>query len=299
MARAGKMIALKVRAIARTKAPGYYSDGGGLFLQISRFGAASWVFRYGVGGRLREMGLGSLDTIGLANARARARKAREQRLDGLGPIELPKATRLAAQLDTRRQSLSGIAPSATSPPINRPGATPSTLRNGAPRPAPTSIRIFGNLAVQAVDVGLVLKVIEPIWTAKPETASRMRGRIETPPLSDCPQDGVAGDATKCPTRRIVVDAGSKEPPIAAPITLSPSGRSPATWRPNRSWSRQVSRHRCRLPLPAASSWLPRRRQRIGLRRSCGIGRRRARSGRHRQYGKTSARRSRRSPSHSI
>jgi len=178
MARAGKMIALKVGANARTKAPGYYS-GGGLFLQISRFGAASWVFRYRVRGRLREMGLGSLDTIGLADARERARKAREQRLDGLDPIELRKATRLAAQLDTAKavtfrdcakRYIAAHQPAWRNP--KHAAQWGSTL--GA-----YVYPMFGNLAVQAVGVGLVLKVIEPIWTAKPETTSRVRGRIES------------------------------------------------------------------------------------------------------------------------
>jgi hypothetical protein len=60
------------------------------------------VFRYRIAGRLREMGLGSLDTIGLAAARERARKAREQRLDGLDPIEARKAARSAAQLEAAK-----------------------------------------------------------------------------------------------------------------------------------------------------------------------------------------------------
>ena len=60
----GRLSAVRVQS-ARKR--GYYGDGGGLFLQISRFGTASWVFRYRVAGRLREMGLGSFDTIGLAS----------------------------------------------------------------------------------------------------------------------------------------------------------------------------------------------------------------------------------------
>src|ERR1700720_4611414 len=102
MARSGKLTVLKLAAIVRANVPGYYSDGGGLFLQISRYGTASWVFRYRVAGRLREMGLGSLDTIGLAAARERAGKAREQRLDGLDPIEARKTAKLVAQLDAAR-----------------------------------------------------------------------------------------------------------------------------------------------------------------------------------------------------
>jgi integrase len=179
MARSGKLTVLKVAAIARAKVPGYYSDGGGLFLQISRFGTASWVFRYRVAGRLREMGLGSLDTIGLADARERARKAREQRLDGLDPIELRKTARLSARLDTAKADtfkdcakryIGAHQPSWRNP--KHAAQWGSTLESYV-------YPVFGDLAVQAVDVGLVLKAIEPIWTKKPETASRVRGRIES------------------------------------------------------------------------------------------------------------------------
>jgi integrase len=179
MARAGKMTALRVAAIARSKAPGYYGDGGGLFLQISRFGTPSWVFRYRVDGRLREMGLGSLDTIGLADARERARKAREQRLDGGDPIEQRKAARLAAGLasakaitfkECARRYIAAHQPTWRNP--KHAAQWGSTLETYV-------YPELGGLAVQAVDVGLVLKAIEPIWATKPETASRVRGRIES------------------------------------------------------------------------------------------------------------------------
>src|SRR5260370_14351208 len=178
MARAGRMAALKVAAIARAKAPGYYGDGGGLLLQISRFGTASWVFRYRVAGRLREMGLGSLDTIGLADARERARKAREQRLDGFDPIEVRKGARLAAQLDSAkavtfrecaRRYIAAHRPAWRNP---KHAAQWGSTLDAYVYP------VLDNLAVQAVDVGLVLKAIEPIWTEKPETAGRVRGRSE-------------------------------------------------------------------------------------------------------------------------
>jgi integrase len=179
MARAGKMTALKVAAAARAKVPGYCGDGGGLFLQVSRFGTASWVFRYRVAGRLREMGLGSLDTIRLADARERARKCREQRLDGLDPIEARKAAKLVAQLDAAkaitfkecaRRYIAAHQPAWRN--TKHAAQWGSTLEAYA-YPA------VGDLPVQAVDVGLVLKAIEPIWTVKPETASRVRGRIES------------------------------------------------------------------------------------------------------------------------
>ena len=73
MARTGKLTALKADKV---KASGYYGDGGGLFLQVSKYGSKSWVFRFKANGRLREMGLGSFNTYTLAKARERARECR-------------------------------------------------------------------------------------------------------------------------------------------------------------------------------------------------------------------------------
>ncbi|MBV9017557.1 MAG: integrase arm-type DNA-binding domain-containing protein [Alphaproteobacteria bacterium] len=179
MARAGKMTALKVARIARAKVPGYYGDGGGLFLQVSRFGTGSWVFRYRIGGRLREMGLGSLDTIGLAGARERARKAREQRLDGYDPIELRKAARLAAQLEAAKAIKFQEAARQYVATNKVQWKHPKHAMQWEKTLESYVFPVFGDLAVGAVDTGLVLRVVEPIWTIKPETASRVRGRIET------------------------------------------------------------------------------------------------------------------------
>ena len=179
MARVGKLTVLKVVAIARAKAPGYYSDGGGLFLQISRYGTASWVFRYRIDNRLREMGLGSLDTIGLADARERARKAREQRLDGLDPIEQRKRSRLSGQLD-RAKAMSFKECGRGYIGAHKTGwKSPVHARQWSTTLETSVYPMFGDLSVQAIDTGLVMKAIEPIWTTTPETASRVRGRIES------------------------------------------------------------------------------------------------------------------------
>ena len=103
MARLGKLTALKVAALARVKKPGFYGDGGGLYLQISRYGgSASWVFRYRTGGRLRDHGLGSLDTWSLAEARERARKCRQLRGEGRDPIDERRAEREQAKLEAAK-----------------------------------------------------------------------------------------------------------------------------------------------------------------------------------------------------
>src|SRR5260370_29552145 len=76
--------------------PGMYADGGCLYLQVTttkdgkRFNR-SWIFRYRIAGRLRDMGLGSVDTLSLSEARERAREQRQKRLDGIDPIDARRA----------------------------------------------------------------------------------------------------------------------------------------------------------------------------------------------------------------
>jgi hypothetical protein len=80
--------------------PGYHGDGNGLYLQVGVTGRKSWVFRFKEAGKLREMGLGSLHTIGLAEAREKARDCRRMRLDGADPIEERRRQR-AEKLKTK------------------------------------------------------------------------------------------------------------------------------------------------------------------------------------------------------
>jgi integrase len=169
---------LSPKGIEKAKNPGYYNDGGGLYLLIGPNGAKSWVFRYRVDGRLREMGLGPLYTVGLAEAREKARQCRHLRLDGNDPIEVRKATRTQAKLDAAKamtfaQCAERYIASHKAGWKNPKHAAqwPATLR--------TYVNpVFGSLPVQSIDVGLVMKAIEPLWTVKPETAGRVRGRIE-------------------------------------------------------------------------------------------------------------------------
>lgn len=178
---------LSALAVSRTKKPGMYADGGGLWLQVTE-GAPdehgrrpinrSWIFRYMLHSRARAMGLGPLHTVSLADARERATHARRQRLDGIDPIEARKAAMTAARLDAAKSIT--FADCAT----RYIEAHKAGWRNEKHADQWTSTLdtyaapIIGKLPVQSVDVGLVLKVLEPIWRTKPETASRVRGRIE-------------------------------------------------------------------------------------------------------------------------
>jgi integrase len=176
--RTGKLTALRVGQIVRAAKPGYTGDGGGLYLQISKYGTPSWCFRYRVGARPREAGLGSLDTWSLAEVRDRAREFRQQRALGKDPIEERKAQRTAAKIEAAKAMTFGACAEAYIEAHAAGWRNPKSRKQWQSSLREYVFPAFGDLPVQAVDVGLVLKAIEPIWNAKSETASRVRGRIE-------------------------------------------------------------------------------------------------------------------------
>jgi integrase len=141
-------------------------------------GTKNWVLRYMLNRKARWMGLGPLPLYGLREARARALDARRRRHEGIDPIEARRAERAKLRLEAARAvTFKECAETYIS--SHRAGwrndkhkyQWPATLTAYA-------YPVIGGLPVQAVDTGLVLKVLEPIWTTKPETASRVRQRIE-------------------------------------------------------------------------------------------------------------------------
>jgi integrase len=171
----GKLTAL---GVARTKAPGLYSDGSGLNLQIAPSGARSWIFRYQHAGRRRYMGLGGAADVTLAEARSKAADARKILADGKDPIEAARA-QVAATAATKAKS------TAFKDAALRYIASHKTGWRNAKHAAQWqatleayAFPVFGGVSIAAVDVAMVLKVLEPIWTDKNETARRLRGRIE-------------------------------------------------------------------------------------------------------------------------
>jgi Arm domain-containing DNA-binding protein/integrase-like protein len=95
----GRLTALKV---LRTKKPGMYADGAGLYLQVTGDGnahvAKSWIYRFTLCGTAREMGLGSLSTFGLAEARTKAAECRRLTYEGVDPIEARRTERAKSAL---------------------------------------------------------------------------------------------------------------------------------------------------------------------------------------------------------
>jgi integrase len=173
-----KINRLSAVKVASTKKAGFYADGDGLYLQVTESGSRSWVFRFKKCGRNRDMGLGSLNTVGLAEARGMAAECRRQRLQGIDPIEARKSGRAQAQLDAAHSITFDDCRDKFISAHRAAWANDKHLRQWESTLKTYVTPVFGVLPVQNVDVALVLRVLEPIWATKPETASRVRGRIE-------------------------------------------------------------------------------------------------------------------------
>lgn len=176
MARAfEKLSDLKVRKV---KLPGYLSDGGGLYLQVSPSLTKSWVFRYQIDGRAREMGLGSFNTFGLRDARDRATNCRKLLADGIDPIDHRNAALQKKRLSDARVMTFGQCCEKYIE-AHRSGWKNAKHAGQWEATLSTYCKLLWSLDVGAIDTALVMKCLEPIWTAKTETASRVRGRIES------------------------------------------------------------------------------------------------------------------------
>jgi integrase len=166
------------KRVRAEKKRGFYADGGGLYLAVAKGGTKTWVFRYKQNGRTHDMGLGSIHDRTLADAREEATKQRRLRLDGIDPLQHRRDRQQEQQIETAKAITFDQCAAAY---IDANSAAWRSARHRAQwrETLATYVSpVFGNLPVQAIDTALVLKVLEPIWKTKPETASRVRGRIE-------------------------------------------------------------------------------------------------------------------------
>jgi integrase len=166
-------------AVSQKTKPGLYSDGGGLYLQITKAGVKSWLFRYMRQGKARGMGLGPLHAITLAKARVKAHECREQLVAGIDPLgakeEVEKAKAMKdAKVLTFRQCATTYHRAHKDSWKNAKHAAQwtSTMETYA-------YPVIGDLPIETVDVAHVMKILEPIWRTKTETAKRLRGRIDS------------------------------------------------------------------------------------------------------------------------
>jgi integrase len=173
------LTAKKMEALRRK--PGRYLDGGdfgrSLYLQVTS-GGASWLLRFERNGRERWMGLGSLADFSLKEARQRARAARQLLADGVDPLDQKRAAKAAQLLDAMRAMTFEEAAKQF---FNQHSTKWRNAKHRAQFISTLEDYAFptiGSLAVANIDTAAVLRVVEPIWMTKTETANRVRGRIE-------------------------------------------------------------------------------------------------------------------------
>ncbi len=170
---------LNALAASRAKKRGMYPDGNGLYLQVAASGAKSWVYRFMLNGVARWMGLGPFDAVPLADARVKALEARRLRLAGVDPIKARAGARTEARLEAARSITFKDAAEAYMEAHKAGWRSPKHAEQWRNTLETYAYPVFGSLPVQGVDVALVMKVLGPIWATKTETASRVRGRIES------------------------------------------------------------------------------------------------------------------------
>ena len=167
-----RLTPLKVKSLHEK---GDYADGGGLYLTVSDTGAKSWIFRYSNQGRRREMGLGSITKVGLADARKLAERASSTLALGLDPLDQKRELRLKGSnaptfSACAEQYIASHKPAWKN--LKHGQQWENTLKAYA-------YPVIGDLTTDRITTDHILEILEPIWMGKAETATRVRGRIES------------------------------------------------------------------------------------------------------------------------
>ncbi|NBW77353.1 MAG: DUF4102 domain-containing protein [Sphingomonadaceae bacterium] len=166
--------------------PGVHIDGNGLYLSVSRNGATSWIYRYQLKGRRREMGLGAFHSLPAVEARARAAKLRTLVASGLDPLELREAERKARQEQEHAAETERLRDKRTFQiaaeqfiKTHEAGWSNDKHRQQWTNTLKTyAFPAIGSKPVHGITTTDIAAILEPIWSLKPETASRVRMRIE-------------------------------------------------------------------------------------------------------------------------
>ncbi len=178
---------LTAMEVKRLGVVGMHPDGRGLYLQIHKGGSKSWIYRYTLNGRVRAMGLGPSHLVSLAEARAMAQEARLLKAQGFDPLEAraalkPTPTPAPTPAKEAEPDRGMAFKDAAAAYIRANSAAWDNAKHEAQWSATLetyAYPAFGDLPVGEINTTLVLKALEPIWSTKTETASRLRGRIES------------------------------------------------------------------------------------------------------------------------
>jgi hypothetical protein len=160
---------LSARFVATATEPGRYSDGGSLYLSVSTNGGRRWVFMYRWEGKIREMGLGSARTVTLAKAREKAAEARLLLAEGRDPLTVKETQKTIPTFGEVADDLIAAMEGSWKNDKHRAQWRITMTEYAKP---------LRSLKADEISTEQVLEVLRPLWATKPETASRLRGRIE-------------------------------------------------------------------------------------------------------------------------
>jgi integrase len=182
MARAStKLTAKQVESLIKNNAVGRHAVGDGVYLNIKPEGSISWVFRYQLDGRRRNMGLGAYhrSSFTLADARRKADQLRSSLLHHIDPIAQRRKVKAAAEADRQKQSNTFQTCAEAFIDSKKAGWKNAKHHQQWVNTLTTyAYPVIGKMPVSEIDTAHVLKILKPIWTTKTETATRVRTRIE-------------------------------------------------------------------------------------------------------------------------
>lgn len=158
---------------------GMHADGGGLYLSVSSGGTKSWIFRYTINNKRREMGIGSLSATPATEARKRIAELRDMVGRGIDPIQARDTEKAKKRAIKKAEEITFDVVAADYIEAHRPSwDNPKHIQQWENTLSTYVFPVFGATPIDKIDVDLVLKALTPIWNTKAETASRIRGRIE-------------------------------------------------------------------------------------------------------------------------
>ncbi|MES2904301.1 MAG: integrase arm-type DNA-binding domain-containing protein [Pseudomonadota bacterium] len=159
---------LTTKGVAGLKKPGLHGDGGGLYLNVKAAGSKSWTFIYSWNGRRREKGMGPFPAVSLHDARSKRDDARKQIVEGVDPLEVPAISESEAFGQVATALINDLEVGWKNPKHRQQWR--NTLE--------TYCKTIWSFPVASVGTGDIVAILKPIWHEKPETASRLRARIE-------------------------------------------------------------------------------------------------------------------------
>lgn len=172
------MGSLSAKKVESLKKIGYHADGDNLYLQVSSPSSKSWIFRFSFDGKRREMGIGPYPEITLEKAREAAMELRRLVKAGVDPIEQRKADQAAKRAERNNAVTFAYCAKQYIESHRHGWKNPKHAQQWTNTLEQYAYPVIGETIIKDVDTALIMRVLQPIWLAKNETAGRLRGRLE-------------------------------------------------------------------------------------------------------------------------